>query len=129
MEGLGSIVAQNLTVTFKPAASVKVSSILNRYRQEAHGQAVEVALGDLYATEDRQLAVELSVKAGAETGPVTLGALSYRGQAVVDGAIREVSGEIPIVGQLRHGGGGRGRQRQPRRHRPDEPPAHRPGEG
>ncbi|PTL77555.1 VWA domain-containing protein [Vitiosangium sp. GDMCC 1.1324] len=100
MEGLGSIVAQNLEVTIKPAATVKVASVLNRYRFESRGQEVAVGLGDVYATEERQLAAELSVDAGAAAGPVTLATLVYRAQAVVDGAVREISGEVPIVAQL-----------------------------
>ena len=50
MEGLGSLVAQNLEVTLKPAPTVKVASVLNRYRFEARGQEVAVGLGDVYAT-------------------------------------------------------------------------------
>lgn len=100
MEGLGSIVAQNLEVTLKPAPTVKVASVLNRYRFESRGQEVAVGLGDVYSTEERQLAAELSVDAGAEGGAVTLATLVYRAQAVVDGAIREISGEVPIVATL-----------------------------
>ncbi len=100
MEGLGSLVAQNLEVTLKPAPTVKVASVLNRYRFEARGQEVAVGLGDVYATEERQLAAELSVEAGAATGPVTLATLVFRAQTVVDGAVREISGEVPIVANL-----------------------------
>ncbi|QRN94746.1 VWA domain-containing protein [Archangium violaceum] len=100
MEGLGSLVAQNLEVTLKPAPKVKVASVLNRYRFESRGQEVAVGLGDVYATEPRQLAAELSVDAGSASGPVTLATLVFRAQAVVDGAIRELSGEVPIVVNL-----------------------------
>jgi Ca-activated chloride channel homolog len=100
MEGLGSLVAQNLEVTLKPAPTVKVASVLNRYRFESRGQEVAVGLGDVYATEPRQLAAELSVDAGSASGPVTLATLVFRAQAVVDGAIRELSGEVPIVVNL-----------------------------
>jgi Ca-activated chloride channel homolog len=100
MEGLGSILAQNLEVTLKPAPTVKVASVLNRYRFESRGQEVAVGLGDVYSTEPRQLAAELSVDAGAAAGPVTLATLVFRAQAVVDGAIREISGEVPITVNL-----------------------------
>jgi Ca-activated chloride channel family protein len=100
MEGLGSLIAQNLEVTLKPAPTVKVASVLNRYRFESRGQEVAVGLGDVYSSEERQLAAELSVEAGAAAGPVTLATLVYRAQAVVDGAIREISGEVPIVVNL-----------------------------
>jgi Ca-activated chloride channel family protein len=100
MEGLGSLVAQNLEVVLKPAATVKVASVLNRYRYEARGQEVAVGLGDVYATEPRQLAAELSVTAPSAAGPVTLATLVFRAQVVVDGKVRELKGEVPILAQL-----------------------------
>lgn len=100
MDGLGTIIAQNLEVTLKPAPTVKVASVLNRYRFESRGQEVAVGLGDVSSTEPRQLAAELSVDAGTAAGPVTLATLVYRAQAVVDGAIREISGEVPITVNL-----------------------------
>ena len=69
MDGLGSIIAQNLEVTLKPAPTVKVASVLNRYRFESRGQEVAVGLGDVSSTEPRQLAAELSVDAGTAAGP------------------------------------------------------------
>lgn len=100
MEGLGSLVAQNLEVVLKPASTVKVASVLNRYRFEARGQEVSVGLGDVYATEARQLAAELSVEAPSVAGPVTLATLVFRAQVVVDGSVRELKGEVPILAQL-----------------------------
>ncbi|MCY1022512.1 vWA domain-containing protein [Pyxidicoccus sp. MSG2] len=100
MEGLGSLVAQNLEVVIKPASTVKVSSVLNRYRHEARGQEVTVGLGDVYATEPRQLAAELSVQAPSSAGPTTLATLVFRAQVVVDGSVRELKGEVPILAQL-----------------------------
>ncbi len=97
MEGLSSLVGQNLVVTLKPAPEVKVSSVLNRYRFEARGQEVEVGLGDVYATEPRELALELSVEAGGAQGPMKVATLEYRYQAVEDGAIRERTGELPLM--------------------------------
>ncbi|MCP3137820.1 vWA domain-containing protein [Pyxidicoccus xibeiensis] len=100
MEGLGSLVAQNLEVVLKPAPTVKVASVLNRYRTEARGQEVSVGLGDVYATEPRQLAAELSVAAPSSAGPTTLATLVFKAQVVVDGSVREVTGEVPILAQL-----------------------------
>ncbi len=97
MEGLSSVAAQNLVVTLQPAPTVKVASVLNRYRFEARGQQVEVGLGDVYSTEDRQLAVELAVDAGAAPGSAPLLTLAYRYQALVDGALKEFTGELPVT--------------------------------
>ncbi|MDY7231505.1 vWA domain-containing protein [Hyalangium rubrum] len=97
MEGLSSVAAQNLVVTIQPAPTVKVSSVLNRYRFEARGAQVEVGLGDVSTTEDRQLAMELSVDAGAAPGNVPLLTVAYKYQALVDGALKEFSGELPVT--------------------------------
>lgn len=97
MEGLSSVAAQNLVVTIQPAPNVKVASVLNRYRFEAKGQQVEVGLGDVYTTEDRQLAMELAVDAGAAAGSAPLLTVSYKYQALVDGALKEFSGELPVT--------------------------------
>ena len=97
MEGLSSVAAQNLVVTLQPAPTVKVASVLNRYRFEARGQQVEVGLGDVYTTEERQLAVELSVDAGPAAGSAPLLTLAYKYQALVDGALKEFSGELPVT--------------------------------
>ncbi|WP_224248171.1 vWA domain-containing protein [Hyalangium gracile] len=97
IEGLSSVAAQNLVVTLQPAPTVKVASVLNRYRFEARGQQVEVGLGDVYTTEDRQLAVELAVDAGATPGTAPLMTLAYKYQALVDGALKEFSGELPVT--------------------------------
>ena len=100
MEGLGSLVAQNLEVVIKPASTVKVASVLNRYRFAAQGQEVTVGLGDVYATEPRQLAAELSVEAPSVAGPVALATLLFRAQVVVEGRVRELTGEVPILAHL-----------------------------
>jgi Ca-activated chloride channel family protein len=97
MEGLSSVAAQNLVVTIQPAPTVKVASVLNRYRFEARGQQVEVGLGEVYSTEDRQLAVELSVDAGAAAGSAPLVTLAYKYQSLVDGVLKEFSGELPVM--------------------------------
>jgi Ca-activated chloride channel family protein len=97
MEGLSSVAGQNLVVTIQPAPTVKVASVLNRYRFEARGQQVEVGLGEVYSTEDRQLAVELAVEPGSATGTVPLATLTYKYQTLVDGALKEFSGELPVM--------------------------------
>jgi Ca-activated chloride channel family protein len=97
MEGLSSVAAQNLVVTIKPAPNVKVASVLNRYRFEARGQQVEVGLGDVYTTEDRQLAVELAVDAAAASGAAPLLTLEYKYQGLVDGALKDFTGELPVT--------------------------------
>ncbi|HEY9873376.1 MAG TPA: hypothetical protein V6D12_08055, partial [Candidatus Obscuribacterales bacterium] len=61
LESITSVVAQNLTVTLQPEASVKIAGILNNYRSNIIGNNVEVFLGDVYEIEPKQLAVEVSI--------------------------------------------------------------------
>jgi len=50
-----------------------------------------------YTTLFRSLAIELSIEAVRAEGPLTVGTLAYTYQSIVDGSIRELSGELPVV--------------------------------
>ncbi len=96
LEGLASVVAQNLRVTLTPAGNSKVSAVLNNYRSEARGAATEITLGDVYGVEEKVLALELSVDAAAP-GSTLVATLAYAYDVVEGGAIKETRGEIPVV--------------------------------
>lgn len=96
LEGLASVVAQNLRVTITPAGSNKVSAVLNNYRSEARGAATEITLGDVYGVEEKVLALELSVDA-ATPGSTLVATLAYAYDVVEGGAIKETRGEIPVT--------------------------------
>ncbi|MFO0756162.1 MAG: VWA domain-containing protein [Byssovorax sp.] len=96
LEGLSSVVAQNLRVTLTPSAGASVSGVLNNYRSEARGAATEISLGDVYGVEEKVLAVELSVTASAP-GSTQVATLAYAYDVVEGGAIKEVRGEIPVT--------------------------------
>nr|MDQ2686747.1 VWA domain-containing protein [Armatimonadota bacterium] len=49
VESLASVVGQNLTVTLTPQSGAKLGDLLSAYRSEAHGGALVVSAGDLYA--------------------------------------------------------------------------------
>jgi Ca-activated chloride channel family protein len=97
LEGLASLAAQGLVATIAPAPGVAVDAVLNRYPSESQGGATRATVGDVYGVEGRQLAVGLSVTVGASSGPATIATLAFEYQAVVDGAVRSLRGELPIV--------------------------------
>jgi len=97
LESITSVVAQNLTVTLQPEASVEIAGILNNYRSNIIGNNVEVFLGDVYEIEPKQLAVEVSISPQRNLGETNIATVSYKYQAVVDGSIQEFSDQMPIA--------------------------------
>jgi Ca-activated chloride channel family protein len=95
LEGLSSVCGQNLTVKIQPHAALQKSAVLNQYRTEQKGDSLQVTVGDVYAVEDKVLALDLWVKPAARGGcPVATIAFSYR---VVDGASsRDVTEQLII---------------------------------
>lgn len=96
LEGLSSVIGQNLVVTVQPGAAAEGGSVLNKYRIEERGDDLVVKLGDVYAVEDKLLAMELLVRPKAE-GTITVAKVSYTYDAVVEGAIKEISGQFAIT--------------------------------
>jgi Ca-activated chloride channel family protein len=98
LEGLASVVGQNLVVTVRPGAAVEHGWVLNNYRTEERDKELDVVVGDVYAVEDRVLVLELLVRAPAE-GPVPVADVSYTFQTVIDGAIKEVKGALTATAE------------------------------
>lgn len=103
VESLASVAAQNLSVTLAPESG-QIGSLLSNYRSESKdGGALVVAMGDVYADEDKLLAVEIAVPAGNDTSPaLPLFTVSAAYEAVEGGAIQTFTGDpirisVPIV--------------------------------
>ena len=129
MEGLASVAGQNLVVTIEPAPTVKVASVLNRYRFEARGQQVEVGLGEVYSTEDSAAGGGALGGAGRGDGERPAGdaglQVSDAGGRRAEGVLRRAAGD----GDAGLGGGGQRPVGGQERAGADEPASHRPGEG
>ncbi len=95
LEGLSSVIGQNVMVSVRPDDVVEHGWVLNKYRIEEKGNALEVTLGDVYAVEEKTLALELEVKPKA-AGTHKLATIAYTYQSVVDGSIKDSSGEIVV---------------------------------
>ncbi|MBX7221630.1 MAG: VWA domain-containing protein [Blastocatellia bacterium] len=97
LEGLVSVSAQNLEVTIHPQAGVQVESVLNNYRVVKNNGSLVVAVGDVYGVEDKLLALECAVTAGGATGLMEIAKLTYAYHTVVEGSIRQQSGECAVA--------------------------------
>lgn len=96
LEGLSSVVGQNLVANVQPDTVTEHGWVLNKYRIEEREKDLQVTLGDVYAVEDKVLAMDLQVRPTAE-GTVKLATIKYTYQEVVDGAIKDLSGELTVT--------------------------------
>ena len=97
LDSLKAVAAQNLTVTLTPVAGVKVEDVLSLARTEtqADGQLL-VRLGDVFENEDKLLGIQLSIPA-LKAGPHDLLKVSFRADAIRNGAVEAVSGEYTVT--------------------------------
>ncbi|NET61879.1 MAG: VWA domain-containing protein [Symploca sp. SIO2E6] len=97
LQSLVSVVAQNLTVTLQPEASVTIPRLLNNYNSQQQGNNLEVFLGDVYQIEPKPLALELSLPAFPNLGEQKLVTVAYQYQTVVAEKIAQFSDQVPIT--------------------------------
>ncbi len=100
LDSLKSVAVQNLTVTLQAAPNVQIAHLLSRYRTVPNGDALSVAIGDVYEGEPKLLALALSVPAQAALGAHDLLQFSYMGDAVTDGTIVRATGALTASYQV-----------------------------
>jgi Ca-activated chloride channel family protein len=93
---LATLVAQNVSVEIRPAASVELLAVLNGYPQLAVPGGVQIQLGDAYGGERRRLVFELLIPDLAALGPAVVTELVVRYVAVA-GGVREHTMTVPVV--------------------------------
>ena len=98
LEGLSSVCGQNLQVTVTPQAAVTALDVLSLYPTKQTAGSYDITVGDVYAIEDKILAIDLSVKPGA-VGAVPLLAVTLRYRVPDGGGVREFQDQITIQGQ------------------------------
>jgi Ca-activated chloride channel family protein len=96
LEGLSSVIGQNLVASVRPSDAAEHGWVLNKYKIEEKGDDLVVTLGDVYAVEDKLLAMDLQIKPKAE-GTLEVAKIAYSYQAVVDGAIKDLKGEMVVT--------------------------------
>ena len=85
-----------MTVQLKPKAALEQSTVLNQYRTEAKGRELVVTVGDVYAVEDKVLALDLQVKPSA-VGPCPLATIAFSYRVLEGGVTREVTDQIVVT--------------------------------
>lgn len=97
LDSLKAVAAQNLTVTLTPVTGVQVEDVLSLARTEpqADGQLL-VRLGDVFENEDKLLGIQLSIPA-LKAGQHDLLKVSFRADAIRNGAVEAVSGEYTVT--------------------------------
>jgi Ca-activated chloride channel homolog len=83
-DALTRLVAQNVTVEIRPAPSVEVVEILNRYPPVPVAGGIQVEVGDAYGGERRRLVFSLRVPHLAALGPAKVADLVLRYVSVGD---------------------------------------------
>ncbi|OQW95029.1 MAG: hypothetical protein BWK79_03800 [Beggiatoa sp. IS2] len=98
LESLGALIAQDLVVTFHPESTVQSVVMLNKYRVNDANQ--QISLGDVYATEDKQLMLELAISPIMTLGMANLMTVEYKYYAIAEGSIQQQDGKIVIAIQV-----------------------------
>jgi Ca-activated chloride channel family protein len=93
---LASLVAQNLSVELRPSADVKLLGVLNEYPATEVAGGLQLALGDVYAEEDRRIVFELHIPEMARLGVCQVAEVVVRYVSVGDSiATHEL--KLPLV--------------------------------
>ena len=98
LEGLSSVCGQNLQVTITPQPAVSAIDVLSLYPTQESAGSLSVTVGDVYAIEDKVLAIDLVVKPTAQ-GVLPLANVSFRYRVPESGGARDVHDQITISGQ------------------------------
>ena len=99
LEGLTSVIAQNVSIEIRPRPEVEMLGILNDFPQVVVDGGVQVELGDAYAGERRRVVLGFHVPHLAALGPVTVAELVLRYVSVGD-EIAQHELTIPVVANV-----------------------------
>lgn len=95
IDSIAALVAQNLVATLTPRPGTTITEVLGVALARAlPAGAYEVPLGDVNAIEPRRLSLAFSTKTPTAHGPFPFLDLTWRCDAVRDGAIQSASGSI-----------------------------------
>ena len=96
VEGLASLVADDLVVVLEPAAGVTVREVLNTYKTQKLSSGVSVDAGDVYGVEPRLVHLSLSLSGVPQGDAVPLLRVSYRYKAGDAGTVQSKSGSVGV---------------------------------
>ena len=96
LEGLASVVAQNVSVEVRPGPGVSAVGALNDYPATRVEGGLQLALGDAYGGERRRVVLELEIPHLAALGPARVAELVVRYVAVGEGLSHHTR-TVPVV--------------------------------
>lgn len=99
LEGLTTLVAQNVSVELRPVPGVELVGVLNDYPATPVPGGVQLALGDAYGGEERRVVFALHVPYLAALGPAKVADCVLRYVSVGD-EVAEHTVTIPVVANL-----------------------------
>jgi Ca-activated chloride channel family protein len=104
IEGLLSLIAQNLTVDLHPASAARLILIHHRYPSHPTEDGVRIELGDLYARAPRMLLAEFLVPAGDPDAEVAIAELTVTAHVLTgNGGVERREIRLPIRASLSGG--------------------------
>ncbi|MDJ1493755.1 VWA domain-containing protein [Cytophagaceae bacterium DM2B3-1] len=100
LDSLKSVVAQNLSATLELASGIQLSDVLSiaKTQTSANGKTI-LTLGDIYTGEDKLLGLTLTLPE-ASKGTLPIGKLAFTAEAVQNGAIQQINGQLDITAQV-----------------------------
>jgi len=98
LEGLLSLVAQNVRADVRADPSVRIAAVRHSYPSNRSGDGVRLEMGDLYAREPKRLLLELVVEAMPEDDPLQLGTIDLAADVLgQDGGIERRTVGLPFT--------------------------------
>lgn len=97
LQGLLSVVGQNLTISIEPTEFVTVVNQLNAYPMHSDGSRVSFRLGDVFGDEVKTLILELAIPALKEIGQRQIAVLHFDYDELTSGGIQHRTWDLPVM--------------------------------
>lgn len=97
LQGLLSVVGQNLTISLEQTEYITEVKQLNAYPTERTGRKLSFRLGDVFGDEIKALLMELSIPALKEMGQRQIATLRFEYDELSEGTTRHQVWEMPVM--------------------------------
>lgn len=97
LQGLLSLIGQNLTISVEPSEHVDAIRQLNAYPSETAGKTITYRLGDVFGDEIKALLLEIQLHGIAATGQQQVATLRFEYDEVGDSGIQHRVWNLPVM--------------------------------
>jgi Ca-activated chloride channel family protein len=97
LQGLLSVVGQNLAITIDPTEHVTIINQLNAYPMHTNGRQVSFRLGDVFGDEEKTLLLELNIPALLEIGQRQIATLRFEYDELTPDGSQHRLMEMPVI--------------------------------